>query len=671
MSIDKLLKSGTRIAIDNKFGTIETSPDGMETTIIYDDQNRVKVPRLELIDHYTRGLITILNDRSEIESIAPSINYLDTDKLTKLAIKSEYVSDFKRSGFKLTRDKMQRSIDQTTKRLNLGPDHCPPCVSTLHNWVKKTKERGGNAHPMNALAPQVRRRNKRIPDDIENLMNDVIHATWLTRKKKSKSHSYRCLVKACKIHLGIDIGDKHRQTFNNRIEDIDPGSVTRARSGSDEARTLAHVSVSRVETDTILDSVEIDAVHLGVGLVDDKGSYIGFPVVHIVIDVHSRAVLGFSIELSSETSGGVVESLKSALTLKNKYLDFPYTKNEWPMYGRMLQIIHDGGSAQLGEMVGTFLGVCGISHTTCQTRTPYYKPVVERFNRTLRDNFADHLPGYVGTMDNPKGQEHIIKKAAQITFSEFKKELTKYIIDDYNQAPHSAYLGRSPYSRWTECSLITPPVPIANIELASKLHGNWTERTYDATNGIRLNNVWYNDKEGKLHDLYLRLSPKEKKKKVFECLYNTTDISSITVKINNSVIVASARKTEGYIPMRKNMSLGEYNAERKRLREDSIACNKATGGTYVNYGVESEFKINTSLRATLVRANDKKNTKKSRPKPVINSANKSKESADVLSKKSADITCDSQLPEVLEDASEQNFDGLAELLKKAINSTEA
>lgn len=663
MSVNKLLQPGTRIAIDNKLGTIELSLDGMEITINYDAQNSVKVPRLELIELYTRGLICILDDRNEQEKLDKSIDYLDADKLGKLALKSDFVSDFIASGYKTSRDDIQRSIDKTVTRLKLGPDYKPPSVTSVHSWIKTTKERGTNAHPMNALAPRTRHRNKRIDDDIENLMNDVIHQTWLTKKKKTKAHSYRCFIKACEEILGIDVKGKYRQTFYNRIADLDPISVTHSRKGDAEARMQAHASHSRVETDSILDVVEIDAVHLGIGLVDDKGSYIGFPVVHIVIDVHSRAVLGFSIELSSETSGGVVESLKSALAPKNKYEDFPYTVNDWPMYGRMFQIIHDGGSAQTGEWVGTFLAVAGISHTTCQTRTPYYKAVVERFNRTLRDNFADHLPGYVGTMDNPKGHEHIIKKAAQVTLSEFRKELTKYIIDDYNQASHSAYIGRSPYSLWTEFSITTPPVTVANLELASKLHGNWAERTYDKTNGIRLNCIWYNDKEGKLHDIFTRLSTKEKKQKIFECLYNSSDISTITVKIKNKVIVAHARKSEGYIPIIKNMSLGEYNAERQRLKEDALASNNATGGKHINYGVQAEFDRATKVKgATTSSSDDKKTSTKKRPTPVVKSANKSKEAADIIKNSSKN---DEPASETLQEDIGSSEDALAVLLEKA------
>ncbi|WP_415912184.1 hypothetical protein [Neptuniibacter sp. QD37_11] len=579
----KLFSAGVRVSIDGRKATLFPLDGTDKMSVNFDDGTSKQVAREFLLNGLINHKVHLIGNNDNGEAIIAAI--ADESKQDKATKRAAYVNDLRRLKHNRSLNVIAGSIEYTAERLY---DSKPPKPSTVYKWLVKADEKGKTANPLIGLAPKPRKRDKRIPESVESLLKLTLERVVLRRKKKSIKHGFRVFQRLCKQHLNIVIKDSQKTLYYNRYNELDPIYRERKRNGAQAANAMARHAHAEMQVGSILEQIQFDAVSLAIGLNDNEGNFIGFPVVHLAIDVYSLAVVGFFIELNSETSNGVIECMKHAFRIKTKEKDHPFTKNNWIMFGNCLFIVTDGGAGYMAEPTAGYLGTIGISRTACKTRTPWHKSNIERLNGTIRTRFADHFGGYIGRRDNPKGCETELKKAACHTLDEFREEFTKYIVDDYNQCPHSTFFGRSPHNVWLKNAEDNPPVEPDNMVIADLLRGKWTDPTYDATNGLRINNVWYNDADGVLHDIYLR-NRKKNEAFQFHCLYNNMDISEITVKYGNQLIRVKARRAaQGRIRITEGMSLAEYEAIRKS-RKDLADQENEDSDAHVDYGISREL----------------------------------------------------------------------------------
>ncbi|WP_177201129.1 DDE-type integrase/transposase/recombinase [Neptunomonas qingdaonensis] len=545
--------------------------------VVYDDGPGTVVTRHALHNALANNQLHAVEDEPPAFF---SETLLDEQKQWELTRKVAYVADAQKLPNHRSKRVIEGSMRKTAQRIgDLKP---PKSWNTVYKWIKKAETIGKDANPKIGLAAQQRKNDSRISEEVENLMRDVIDDVWMQLDQKSRMHAYKIFRHYYFEHFNEDIGMRMKSTFYNRIKRLCPIDVVGSREGPRSAKALMRAALDEILAHNILDLVQLDALHLQVGLLDDDGNFLGYPVVHFAIDVYSRAILGFSIEIGSESAAGVVECLKNAFRVKIHSSDHPYTVNVWIMFGKPFMVGNDGGAAYMAQTVGGLLAAMRIQRQANETRTPWLNGVIERFNGTCRTQFADHLPGYIGKRSNPKGHDITLEKAATLTLSEFEEQLTRYIVDDYNQAPHSHHFGRSPHNVWAEAAEMMPPVEPAGLEFAMRFRGNWIEPTYDLTNGLRIKNIWYNDEC--LKQIYSDKKRDQKSGPIkMHCLYNPGDISQITVMHGDELFVVTCGRTKN-IPVFEGMSLAEYDAKRKRairLAEDE---NNATN-SHVDFGV--------------------------------------------------------------------------------------
>ncbi len=529
-------KTPTRILINLQEAT--AYPAGPDDVSVIFDQGPPKIfPRLSLIKAHRDRQVVIKDDYNTNVSL-DSLGEVSSKTVRKIA----YINELRSKEFPRSRKTIKAVIRQVSTRF---PEDHQPSVSTVYNWIRDCDLAGKNVDPQQVLEPRKRKCDSRIPDEVNALMADVIDAHYMQPTIPSVMFVYEIFINEYqKIFPDNKIRAPHKSTFYSRIEALCPFNTELQRKGRSAAKLLRRTALEQMRVDQILEVVQLDAVHLNIPLIDEEGNSLGSPVVHIAIDVFSRAIMGFSIELNSETSAGVVECIKHAVSMKYKD-DHYYTKNEWEMYGKPLEVISDGGAAYISESVTGFLSVLGITRIVNESYTPWHKAIVERFNLTLRLRFASLFTSYVGRKKDGRDLHTLKKYGQKVTLKQFKKALTCYIVDDYNQSSHNSLLKRTPTNTWADSAVFATPLVPSQLAMAMKLNGKLLSATLCSVQGIRVNNVFYNSRKMQ-SEFLVKLGREILKGVKVNFLYNPMKIDSITLVINEKIIQVPVSRSDYY-----------------------------------------------------------------------------------------------------------------------------
>ena len=580
--MNRLFEAGTRISVNHRTGTVY--PLGSDhVSIVFEDGEIENISRALVLQAFKNQTLKLFDSKASslpIQELAP----LSLKQIEKLA----YINGVLQLKEKnCSRDRIRAVIKQVSVNY---PHTKAPSVSTVYNWVKKAMTLGEKADSEALLSTTKRNRDARIPLKVDQLMDDAIDLFYMQPTQSSIVQTYRYFKEQYqKLYPTNKSLSPHRTTFYRRVDALCPIEKTLKREGRSAAKKLKRTAINEMRAETILEQLQLDAVHLNIPLYDKEGNKLGTPVIHIAIDVFSRCVVGFEIELNSETSSGVIECLKSAISLKY-HEDHPYTKNAWLMHGKPFEIVTDGGSAYNSETVISFVAMLKIVRSVNASYTPWHKGIVERFNRTLRSQFARLFKSYVGRKEDGRDLHTLSKYNEKVTFCEFRELLTCYIVDDYNQKPHNSLLERTPTNVWLECAEFTPPIIPSSLASALLLYGKVESAVLSPIQGIRHNNVFYNSQE--LQNAFLaEYGEKALKGMTVKFFYNPMNINSISIKIDQKLIAVPCFKSD--FPVHEEMSLAEHKAGRdkakKRAREETEhQSNQIAVKTHFSRVIESD-----------------------------------------------------------------------------------
>ena len=566
--LNKIYSQNTRIVHDGLMATMY--PAGRNFSLVYD--NDAKNPGV--FDEETiqaaiaNGAIDIVPESTTYEPVG----FMSEKHIEREARRAAYLHDARKYKQHRNKKNLNKSIEITAKRIG---DLSPPAWRTVYDWIVEDDRRGGDA---TLPEPNQRKRDKRISEEVDCMMRDAIddHLSLDPNPRKSKAHDL--FKKRYEQKYKIKIGDKHRSTFYNRCNEILNFEWIKRTQGAHAANRYMRCALGELKVHGILDLVQVDAVHPNIYLLDDEGRALGRPVIHVAIDVYSRAILGFSIEiLKKESSAGVIECLKNSMMPKD---EISYCDNPWPQYGKIHELATDGGKAYTAETVMSFLAFLKVTRQTAETRRPWAKAIIERFFWTLRAQCLSTFPGYIPRKDSEPVSDKALKQSAQMTLKAFEMRLTKYIVDFYHQNPHSALDGRTPDQMWHKSIAENrDPQPVSRMHTALMLKGEKYVRSLNLTKGITLKNGRYQSKE--LQMLHEEIRKKQRTGKIeVECLFDPSDISKITViekKLKRIIEVPAVNAS-----LKKGMSLAEYDAIRSE-NDDVRAENEKNAESFSAY----------------------------------------------------------------------------------------
>lgn len=208
---------------------------------------------------------------------------------------------------------------------------------------------------------------------------------------------------------------------------------------------------------------EIDATIADIYLNSDsdRRNIVGRPVIYFVIDVFSRMVAGLYVGFENPSYPAALQALTMAMTDKVQFCKeygFEISEEEWPTVG-----LPDAILADRGELLGNQIESLESSFSVRIENTPPYrgdaKGIVERYFRTVQEEFKAFAPGVVRgtTIKKRGGQDYRLD--AKLSVLEFKKIILSSVLI------HNKYDVLEKYDRDADM----PP----NLEMTPLSIWNW------------------------------------------------------------------------------------------------------------------------------------------------------------------------------------------------------
>lgn len=371
-----------------------------------------------------------------------------------------------------------KDIEAAKKEVNWASYNYPiPSNSTCQKRVKEFDERKNDPRALCPKGYHAMEGASRLAPMVEDLLLKFIADQYLvvtTKENTNASSIYRDIKEEWR-NLNKEQPELYpsmpcKQTFYNRLKGLDRFEVSSYRLNKNEKVKLRKQRKTNFIIDRILERVEIDAIHIGLGIIKEVGHgnrrtrvYRGRIVLMVALDVYSRSVIGYSYHISP-TPG---ES-KDLATQCFKSIILPKSHPNWPMHGLPMHLVSDATTAATGNDFGKIVTSTGVTPITTPRGEPWKKPFIERFFLTLRTDFLSKFDTYLGSKqyrnhDHLNNDDTVKTRALDInlkhcfTESEFIEQFEDYIVNTYHNNPHKGLLGKTPLQVWnesaSECSL--------------------------------------------------------------------------------------------------------------------------------------------------------------------------------------------------------------------------
>lgn len=314
----------------------------------------------------------------------------------------------------------------------------------------------------------------------ERIIDLYLNRSKVKIKEKSKkiSYIYKEFLKACKkkgileTEYPFNTEDKGRRSFYRYIKEIDNkyDSKSVKRSGKDIARHYNSTGIGTVSNSQIIrpfervefDGHKIDAI-FSITYKTLEGDEITETLSRlwllVIIDVSTRAIIGYHICLNKEYSSyDVLQCIKKSIFPKKK-MDFSISGFKYPESGGYTSLkipetkwalwnefSYDNAKANLAKIVREKLTqVVGCSVNAGPVKMPERRSFVERFFNTLEEHGYHRLANTTGNNPKDPRRDNPDKKAVEYKISvKHLEEITEVLIANYNETPHNGINGFSP-----------------------------------------------------------------------------------------------------------------------------------------------------------------------------------------------------------------------------------
>ncbi len=194
---------------------------------------------------------------------------------------------------------------------------------------------------------------------------------------------------------------------------------------------------------------QADHTLLDVYVLDDKGD-IRRPWLSIIMDDYSRAIAGYYLSFNAPSSLQTSLAFRQAIWIK--------TEKQWPICGIPEIMYTDHGCDFTSHHIEEVCVSLKIQLIFSTIGKPCGRGKIERFFETINQRVLQDLPGYVqpGTF---------VKKNECLTLEELESKLKFFMLDEYNNQPHST-TKIAPIIKWqSNCFLPQLPETQESLDL--------------------------------------------------------------------------------------------------------------------------------------------------------------------------------------------------------------
>jgi putative transposase len=351
---------------------------------------------------------------------------------------------------------------------------------TIDRWIKKVIG-APDVPPEIALTPMHRLKGgagrTRMDDQVLALTDRCIEDIFLSNPGASIHHCHLELVKRVAAENRFRDADKKLkcpsyQQLRRHVQGMSAYEICASRNGKATAdNQFRSTRYLNRRLRRALQRVEVDHTPIDVFIVDDKGAFLGRARLTIVMDVATRAILGFSIGHDGTSVIAVLEALRHAVSPKT-YLKqrYPQIQNDWPMCGCFELLAMDNGSEfHAAGFKLTLRELCiAIELAYMPRRKGNFKGTVEAIQKYINRDMSDLQQGATQSHHWQRNQELPPEQYAVHTLASLTELVHMWICDIYHARIHRG-LKTSPSTAWRELTALTPvrlPASTEMMELA-------------------------------------------------------------------------------------------------------------------------------------------------------------------------------------------------------------
>lgn len=540
---------GTNLFIDGEYGVVKLFEKDL-AAVLFDNKELKQFTPEQLFDLCRQKRINFVAEVPKRTRHTPAQRLTDADKET-IRFREAYCRPLLRYTNPCSIETRKAVIAEVSKN-----EHFPdvPGLSTLARWFKNWRD-----DDYNMIAQVVRQRTqrKRICPELEALMDKAINKFYL-KAKKTVAESYQDFKKLYEAE-GFTNDCPGKSTFARRIKELPRLGVIAQRDGLSEARAAGRITTTGYQVVEANERVELDAAHFNIGLLNQKGYYLGTMTIYFAICCKTRCILGYQVTVGQkgENAHNVCQSLINSALLKQDK-DYPYG-------GIAKKYVCDGGTAYRDERVKMLVQDMFQSDIEyCATRHGWGKAFVESFIRTIRKQFFEGAAGYGGKYEPGKYSDESAVKAARWTVEQAMSYLAVFIRDKYHHQVHSGLDGKTPAQAWDEAwnsAEYSSPMYVSDLGELERFKGLLVRnRTLNAHKGIFYQYQWFQSEELAAWYHELRGNTKKAEKIQVDIYVNPLDAREIEVmnpETGELICVPRARV------LHRAVSFGALNAARK------------------------------------------------------------------------------------------------------------
>ncbi|MBW4092374.1 MAG: DDE-type integrase/transposase/recombinase [Proteobacteria bacterium] len=338
-----------------------------------------------------------------------------------------------------------------------------------------------------AATPGPRKGGRRLDPGIEARVDRAIEDVYL---KPERPTLKRVLIEIRRNCSAAGLKSPSMKALRARVTARSLRERVKAREGTVAAGNRFRQVKSGLRTERPLHVVQIDHTKVDIMLVDDvTRACIGRPWLTLVLDVHTRIVLGLYLSLDAPSATSAALAVAQAVLPKTEWLADRAIGLAWPAHGLPETIHVDNGREFHSRAFERGCQQHGIRIAYRPPATPRFGGHIERLMGTLMGR-VQALPGSTFSSVAARGA-YDAEAQAVLTFREFERILTLEVLGPYHNEIHAA-LGRTPGSAWTDGA--STATRRDAVEAAALLQDflPYEERIV-RRDGVRLFNIRYQD----------------------------------------------------------------------------------------------------------------------------------------------------------------------------------
>lgn len=499
-----------------KYRVIRVLPD---ETIVADEMetgHTIEFKLTSLLQHWSTGLLVFGHARPTSERSALA---LATEQAREDSFRQDFSEDAQHEArCRLVYVKHLQSLprsaalvphiaklwsDKAIWKRGHWPQKGPPHFTRVAQWVRTYEESGRDIRSLVNRRKHMGNRSNRFTPEVEEAMDDVIQTAYLTEERPTMQSAYMALrSKIGRMNMtripSQQFGVPSMRSFKRAIHCYSAYDIHRARYGKRAADIRFRVAKEGVPTLRPLARAAMDHCRLDLFVVDDATRFpLGRPWLTLLIDEHTRYVLGYYLGFEEPSSTSMVRALRHAISPKEPSAD---SRNSWNAWGVMDVLVVDNGNEFHSHALEMGAGRYGIAIEFCPRKSPWYKGKVERFFGTINTGLLSGLKGKTFSSVALR-DEYDPAKHAVITLSTLRRVVRKWIVDVYHQTEHRV-LKMTPAEAWAEgIGDVDRYLPEASVEMEAAFSKSVRKRL--SHKGIEHDRLFYNSADlGEIRNLY-------------------------------------------------------------------------------------------------------------------------------------------------------------------------